>query len=256
MQKVIVERPRWGSRMRNKKTHLRVRPAEVTEGFDSGPRRASSAMSDKWFSEHLNPLRRYLEKQVGRPWDKVYSEISQRLDTRSVVGQHVLVHLWEFVSKDCYIEAGQVFARNYFGSPRPVKGLYVHPVTGILRSTPLRSRRRKPEAVEPAVVLLDRGNCYQKIADIWYRTRFAFHDPAEVYCVPGDATWRLLVKELRYVPNITGPVTYAQVPCKNEARILSEQQCSKKDLKVIRERLKKGKRLYPSIEAAREACLR
>ena len=32
----------------------------------------------------LGPLRRYLRKQVGRPWDKVWSEITVTLDSRSL----------------------------------------------------------------------------------------------------------------------------------------------------------------------------
>jgi len=31
----------------------------------------------KQFTDVLGPLYRYLLKQVGRPWDKVYSEIAQ-----------------------------------------------------------------------------------------------------------------------------------------------------------------------------------
>jgi hypothetical protein len=50
----------------------------------------------KEFSDLLGPLRRYLRKQVGRPWDKLWSEITQTLDSRSLTGQHIFDHIrWE-----------------------------------------------------------------------------------------------------------------------------------------------------------------
>ena len=50
----------------------------------------------KEFSDVLGPLRRYLRKQAGRPWDKVWSEITQTLDRRSLTGQHIFDHIrWE-----------------------------------------------------------------------------------------------------------------------------------------------------------------
>jgi hypothetical protein len=40
-----------------------------------GLRRAQSLRGDrKQMNESLGPLRRYLERQVGRPWNKVYAE--------------------------------------------------------------------------------------------------------------------------------------------------------------------------------------
>src|SRR5258708_27864728 len=82
MHKVIVERPRMlRGAPRNRKTALRLNisgsalAAADGDDYDSGPRRASSARHDKHLNENLAPLRRYLESQVGRPWDKVYSEI-------------------------------------------------------------------------------------------------------------------------------------------------------------------------------------
>jgi hypothetical protein len=47
----------------------------------------------KEFSDVLGPLRRYLRKQAGRPWDKVWSEIATTLDSRSLTGQHIFDHI-------------------------------------------------------------------------------------------------------------------------------------------------------------------
>jgi len=51
----------------------------------------------KDFGENLSPLWRYLQKQVGRNWDKVYSEICENMDRRSAVGGHIFEHLWGYV---------------------------------------------------------------------------------------------------------------------------------------------------------------
>jgi hypothetical protein len=54
--------------------------------------------SAKELNENLSPLRRYLERQVGRPWNKVYSEIAEHLRPDNVVQQHVRDHLRNFVA--------------------------------------------------------------------------------------------------------------------------------------------------------------
>lgn len=50
------------------------------------------------FADKLGPLRRWLESQVGRPWDSVRSEIVARFDAKSLAGRHALGHLEGFVT--------------------------------------------------------------------------------------------------------------------------------------------------------------
>ena len=45
----------------------------------------------------LGPLFRFLQKQVGRPWDAVYSEIARNLPKTSLQNRHIYTHVWEFV---------------------------------------------------------------------------------------------------------------------------------------------------------------
>jgi hypothetical protein len=139
MHKIIVERPRYGSAMPNKKTGSRFSSSKIAgavdagDSYDSGPRRASSAMYDKGLSDNLAPLRRYLMSQVGRPWRKIYSEIHQAIDTRSTIGLHVLQHLKMFVAVHTFIESGVVYQSDRrWRSMQPVTGFYVHPTTGLL----------------------------------------------------------------------------------------------------------------------------
>ena len=51
----------------------------------------------KTLNENLAPLVRFIRKQVGRPWDDVFSEICAHLDTGSTVKMHVRTHLKDFV---------------------------------------------------------------------------------------------------------------------------------------------------------------
>src|SRR5580700_1309139 len=145
MHKVIVERPRMlRSEWTNRKTALRLNGIQLAEAirdgddYDGGPTRASSSRHEKDLNENLAPLRRYLEKQAGRPWDKVYSEICKTIDTRSAIGLHVLQHINDFVATNVFIENGVVYRRSY-RHIWPVRDLYVHPTTGLLR----RVKKRK-----------------------------------------------------------------------------------------------------------------
>src|SRR6266540_4244860 len=98
MSKVIVERPRLGSRDKGK---AKGRKRELQrEGLDSrrceGMKRLKGGT--KILNEHLGPLRRYLESQVGRPWDKVFSEICAHIDRNSPVQDHVRDHVEDYVT--------------------------------------------------------------------------------------------------------------------------------------------------------------
>jgi hypothetical protein len=181
MHKVIVERPRVGrSRARPQKTGLRLNPREAVdqgEDFDGGAGRLLHPRRDKHFNEHLAPLRRYLEGQVNRPWAKVYSEICDGIDRHSVIGQHVLQHLEDFVQIHVRIaEDGKIYScRCRFGW-EPVRGLYVHPVTGLLRDSGISRRgwfrgnwyQPQEHEKEPDLVVLDGFRAYQKLNGLWF----------------------------------------------------------------------------------------
>jgi hypothetical protein len=44
----------------------------------------------KDFSDKLAPVYRWLDRQIGRPWDGVYAEIRARFDGRTTAGRHIL----------------------------------------------------------------------------------------------------------------------------------------------------------------------
>ncbi len=142
MSKVIVERPRLGRKLAAVARPGRTR-ALVDD--DDEPIRATKAAREpttraaktKVLNENLNPLKRYLAANVGRPWDKVYSEISEHLKPTSTVQQHVRDHLDDFVATKTRMKNGKVVVMTSYGGERPLseawRPYYVHPRTGQLR---------------------------------------------------------------------------------------------------------------------------
>src|SRR5437764_249850 len=98
MAQVVTESPRSGSSNPSLKTAWRLSRNE----FDADDHGASRHPISRYrqfghaareFSDLLSPLRRYLHKQVGRPWNDVYSDLSQHLDRRSLTGIHIWGHV-------------------------------------------------------------------------------------------------------------------------------------------------------------------
>lgn len=157
MAKVIVERPRHNSR------HGHFTPGRtraLTDDDDTPlPVRVKPTRQEKTknLNEHLGPLKRFIDKQVGRPWDKVYSEISAHLKATNPVQQHVRDHLEDFVAVRTRMENGKVVsAHNYLGPvtlEKEWRRYYVHPKTGLLRRNPhwaSFTARRKADAAAKA----------------------------------------------------------------------------------------------------------
>lgn len=136
MFKVIVERPRWGSRgaaspklRKDKDPHKQI--GLKRHAWEQAPFK-------KGFNENLAPLVRFLGRQVGRRWDDVYAEICDRLDTGSTVKMHVRQHLPDFVrfgiSRGRHGELlckGRVLRPNCRNGAWPE--FYVDPDDGILK---------------------------------------------------------------------------------------------------------------------------
>ena len=95
MARVIVERPRI--RTRNERQGRACRPDDLPQR-ESIRRPHVLRRSEKSLNENLAPLRRYLERQVGRPWDNVYSEIAANLRVDNTVQQHLRDDIGDFVA--------------------------------------------------------------------------------------------------------------------------------------------------------------
>lgn len=140
MFKVIVERPRWGRKYAAKS---KLRYDKIPGRKHATGRRLvlEHRGYTKELNENLAPLKRYLHKQVGRPWDKVYSEISAHLDTGSTVKQHVRDHLRDYILVKVTVtrDGGYLSATHQWSGPASPENwwaqLYVDPVDGLIKRT-------------------------------------------------------------------------------------------------------------------------
>lgn len=171
MAKVVTEAPRRGHHSLSLKTAKRLSKDEwdaEDHGSTRHPvsRHRQHGWNAKEFSDVLGPLRKYLRAQVGRPWNKVYSELSKTLDRRSLSGRHIWQHVeWE-VLIHCQMVGRQVWKKPPYESP--VYGLYVHPLTGILRYTSKRQFGKWRPKVNPNIVELETNRVLSRELGIWY----------------------------------------------------------------------------------------
>src|SRR5579859_2080543 len=101
MYKVIVERPRRGK-------DGNAAAARLRNDFNGPARlRARAGYGYRSLNENLSPLRRYPRAQIGRPWDKVFSEICANIDRRNTVQQHIHQHIRDFIAIDVDIREGR-----------------------------------------------------------------------------------------------------------------------------------------------------
>lgn len=168
MAKVIVERPRYNrglgfpraSSVEGKRLAIEELP------FRNGIRRAWRNERQKELNENLAPLRRFLRTNIGRPWNKVYSEICQRINRDSAVQLHVWQHLMQDVCRDPYVISGDV-GRTRWG--RRWFLFYVDPRSGLLRENDARKRTvpiPKPKETD-RIKIDDKREC-RKLEGIWY----------------------------------------------------------------------------------------
>lgn len=148
MHKVLVNRPghrttpRWRDRRRAK---AKQRAIEGSIPFE--PLIRGSGERTHWTGDHFGPLKRYLRSQVGRPWNKVWSEVCEDNDSRSTVQDHVRLHVEDFVHIRVVVDRngdlrGQV--GHWGGYLRKIgRGeLYVCPKSGLLRELGKSAHRK------------------------------------------------------------------------------------------------------------------
>ena len=104
MHKVVVERPRW-SPGRGKNGRRANLPDELLPKFE-GIKRPHSCR--KGLTDLLGPLRRWLQAQVGRSWNDIYSEACAVIKPHSIIRPHVKTHLLQFVERHLFMHAGKV----------------------------------------------------------------------------------------------------------------------------------------------------
>ena len=111
LARTVIEggRTRWSSWSR-RHSHQEHRAAESAvlhrmraTGDPEGDDAAFAPLQSVYrsFDDKLGPAKRWLERQVGRPWDAVRSDLLQRFDTRTTPGRHIVFdHMVPWVEPD------------------------------------------------------------------------------------------------------------------------------------------------------------
>ena len=137
MSKVIVERPRIGSRLPSRKKGYRRHLQRL--GIENLPRR--EPMLGRWrgrdreLNEHLGPMRRFLRSRVGRAWNDVHQELCEHVSFENAVQKHVLTHIFDYVAEHVQLHDGRpCYGPGYrHGRPLSRGQMYICPVSGVLR---------------------------------------------------------------------------------------------------------------------------
>jgi hypothetical protein len=177
MYKVIVERPRRGKAGDAAAARLR-------NDID-GPMRLGmrAGYGNRSLNENLAPLRRFLRAQLGRPWNKVFSEICAGIDRRNTVQQHIHQHIGGFIAVDVEVRDGRLIDlasrwRLFRSDCGISQELYVDPRTGLIRLNKhyrswrrdaAESRKRAAAEIGARRRVVDEHTLLLLVEGIWYR---------------------------------------------------------------------------------------
>ena len=145
MKKVLTERPRRGGTYSYNDFRQREKSGDPDLLPSHQGMKRPYGYDNKSFSDLLGPLRGYLRDCVGRRWDDVYSEISQVVGSGNTVDQHLRDHVMMEVETHTFVVDGHVYTIGRYGrGTRPVDGLYVDPVDGVLCWWDVPRRKTEP----------------------------------------------------------------------------------------------------------------
>jgi len=166
LAQLIVETPRHNSG-EFFKTHRR----KAKQDLDLAPTKQGMRrpyLERKEFGDYLSPLKGFLRKSVGRPWDKVFSELNTALRGGGTIVEHVKVHLLGYVElHPVFIDGKPHDPPPYYVGPSPLNNTYYVDQHGILRYAKARARKRQKPAIEH--VKIDDSTAFHKIDGLWYR---------------------------------------------------------------------------------------
>jgi hypothetical protein len=135
-------------------------------------------------------IRGMLRSAVGRPWNKVWSEICHKFDARTLKGKESRDYAKSLVELDPEIgDNGEVLIRRYWFRD----GFYVHPVTGILKSVPPSKYKAKKTPLDERIITIGK-RAFFKFDGIWYEVLFKSLPPKD----PEDVLARRLRGFQRY----------------------------------------------------------
>ncbi|MDZ8078824.1 MAG: hypothetical protein RMX35_06945 [Nostoc sp. DcaGUA01] len=230
LSEIVIERPRGGRRISLKKlSGFKKQLDKLTkEASDDGllnPYLIKPRNKSKHLSDHLGPLRRFLRSKVGQPWNDVYSELCQRLDSKTMAGQHVIGHLWDYLERHVEIIDGNVYRKSYQGYRYQLdRGygdrFYIHPQTGILCAIEKRPRKQEQNSEQIDILIVDEYHQYHKLNDIWYLITFEDFPPPPT----------------NYVTDVLKGFIHHYAALLHKGRriyAVTKRQCSKKEIRFI-----------------------
>ena len=202
--KVLVENARIGHSM-NFGQHRKIKAfntkdedGNLTGGREGMKVRHKYVGNTKKFNENLGPLLGWLRQSVGKNWNKQYSELRQQFDARSVINNHILQHLFQYVELHCRVIDGKVMAAMKYSSTGyvPVKEsnveFYVCPKDGTLkfnnrltRNARYKLQTKAKEVAEAKLTRqIDASNVLHLINGIWFHFQLADLPVARTEVVP------------------------------------------------------------------------
>lgn len=170
MNKVIVERPRIGARLPSRKKGYRKYIQQT--GLENLPKHEPMLGRwkgrQRWLNENLGPMRRFLRSNIGRPWNKVHSELCEYVSFDNAVQAHVLSHVYDYVSENVELQNEKIIAIREWGYRYELRpgNMYVCPNTGLLRKVK-QSKRRMPARKAQ----FDSNTIYLKRDNSWWEVK-------------------------------------------------------------------------------------
>lgn len=188
LNKVLCEHERSNSKDHYKNYRNLKKFNRLGEEGENVPSREGMKQRYGWekkhFGENLNALYGAVRKAVGRKWNDFYSELCKNFDKRSVINQHILLHLFQYIEVNTvYVdEDGDLAVQKcYAGKPEKLKNgwteYYVDPRDGIIKrnkyyktiSQISREHAKKKKLDEEKVLRqLDDRNVLRLIDGVWY----------------------------------------------------------------------------------------
>src|SRR5271167_774084 len=195
LNKLLCERERRGStdKYRNYRGLKKFNPAPGDEGENLPFREGTKfryGYNGRSFNENLSPLRGAIRANVGKRWDTFYSELCKNFDKRSVINQHILTHLFDYVEREVYVEDGELWVHaSRYSRSSDIKlrdstytEYFVDPRDGIMKKNKwykgdkARKDRKAAEARAAALAVtrwIDEDNVLRNIEGIWFHFTLA-----------------------------------------------------------------------------------
>lgn len=257
LDRIVIERPRYGMRISShKKIRKQIKQELQQAKYDYLEaeigslkpcyKQATRGIKTKSFSDHLNPLFRWLYSKKGSPWNEVYAELSQLLKFNTLSGQHILLHVWDFVERDVVMIDNVPYTHKYsfylrkYSLSQLGEGfrdeLYIHPETGILCVV---KKQPKAKAKQPRVDYLwvDKYRQYYKLDNIWYLV--FFREVPKPFVAIVNQQSKIYPTKVRDVLE-QRIITYSELFTSNNVPLYAyyKRQCNKKEIKWLLQQLK------------------